>query len=292
MTSPILVAYDPDNHDHSPVTFGALLSGLTGAPLLVASVFSGGPVLDRLAGGTFWNELGADAGQALEHLRAELLEAHVGTDIRTELVEAASAAAGLDTMIDSERPWLAVFGSSHGGPELQARPGRTVNHVLHGGRCPIAVVPRAYRAHALETVGAGVTRTVEGRNALLAAAALASRADARLRVLAVEHHDIDGATDTLGARALDTAGEAGEAESEMVLGDPADGLAAASASLDVLVMGPHGYGRQEIPFAGSVVHRVLTTARCPVVVLPDGTSEHALSALGDTDARSSRRRTG
>jgi nucleotide-binding universal stress UspA family protein len=67
-----------------------------------------------------------------------------------------------------------------------------------------------------------------------------------------------------------------------VLGDQADALTAASASTDVLVMGPHGYGPEGIPFTGGVVHRVLTTARCPVVVLPDGTSEHALSALGDT----------
>jgi nucleotide-binding universal stress UspA family protein len=146
MNSPILVAYEPDNHDDAPVTFGALLSSLTGAPLLVASVFNGGPVLDRLAGGTFPAELGADAQQALEHLRAELLEDRIGTEILTELVEAASTAAGLDALIDDERPWLAVFGSSHGGPELQARPGRAVNDVLRSGRCPVAVVPRSCSA--------------------------------------------------------------------------------------------------------------------------------------------------
>jgi hypothetical protein len=87
MTSPILVAYDPDNHDRSPVTFGALLSSLTGAPLLVASVFNGGPC------STAWRAERCGRSWAPTPSRsssncAELVDNRRGAEVLTELVEA------------------------------------------------------------------------------------------------------------------------------------------------------------------------------------------------------------
>jgi hypothetical protein len=55
-----------------------------------------------------------------------------------------------------------------------------------------------------------------------------------------------------------------------VIGDPADALIAASPDLDLLLMTWHGYGRQAVPGAGGVGSRVLSSARCPVIVLGRG----------------------
>jgi nucleotide-binding universal stress UspA family protein len=136
--------------------------------------------------------------------------------------------------------------------------------------------------------------------------AVAGRAGARLDVLTVDPPLIDGAAsaspgkrhqaerhlamDTLVARAIDGGGIDSRSETNLVVGDPADALTAASENLDLLMIGSHGYGRPRLPLTGGVVHRVLSGARCPVVVVPGGAAGLALSALPEPGVASRRRR--
>jgi hypothetical protein len=74
-----------------------------------------------------------------------------------------------------------------------------------------------------------------------------------------------------------------QAESEVLVDDPATALASVSPNLDLLVMGSRGYGPGLAVLLGGVSRRVTMTARCPVLVVPRG-STSALTAWGDTAA--------
>jgi antitoxin (DNA-binding transcriptional repressor) of toxin-antitoxin stability system len=63
---PILVGYDPKLRDRAPVRFGVAAARFTGAPLIVVSVCA-----DRRATQKC-EELVADAGEALESIKAEV----------------------------------------------------------------------------------------------------------------------------------------------------------------------------------------------------------------------------
>lgn len=49
MPSPVLVGYDAKTSDRGPVNLAAAISRATGARLVIASVYSGGVMMDRLA---------------------------------------------------------------------------------------------------------------------------------------------------------------------------------------------------------------------------------------------------
>jgi nucleotide-binding universal stress UspA family protein len=55
-------------------------------------------------------------------------------------------------------------------------------------------------------------------------------------------------------------------------GDAASELAAASAELDLLVLGSRGYGSVRSALLGSVSRALVRSAACPVVVLPAGST--------------------
>jgi len=174
--------------------------------------------------------------------------------------------------------------------------GSPARRLLHGSPCPVAVVPRGWRADGKpRTVGVAYVDTDEGRAALLAAHALARRAGATLRAISVvkatmEMHletetyvagqfgrdleDVEGEHRLWAARRLHEAVEelndGVPVEVEAVVGDPAETLIATSEHLDLLVCGSRGYGPVRGVLLGSVSRRVTAEARCPVMVLRRG----------------------
>jgi nucleotide-binding universal stress UspA family protein len=93
-------------------------------------------------------------------------------------------------------------------------------------------------------IGVGFIDLDEGRAALHAAAALATAAGATVK-----------------------------AESEVVVGDPADALIALSHEVDLLVCGSRGYGPLRAVLLGGVTHRLMRAAHCPVMILPRDTEQ-------------------
>ena len=65
---------------------------------------------------------------------------------------------------------------------------------------------------------------------------------------------------------------------------PRTALASVSPNVDLLVMGSRGYGPGLAVLLGGVSRRVTMTARCPVLVVPRG-STSALAGLGETRQR-------
>ena len=298
MARPILVGYCPSTADRGPVHFALAAGRATGAPVLAVAVHSGGTVAAVPVGGELAGQPEAAARAVLEPLRAELGPA---VDVRAR--EALTPAAGLTAAAEEADARLIVLGSSARGPIGRVFPGSTADRVIHGAPCPVAVVPRGHLAGdgGMMTVGVAFAPTPEGREALRTGARLAEAARASLRVimvldpslaersspgmLAAAHHEHDLAEDRAGRtrieaeRALDEAiaalGATVPVERDVLFQDPADGLAAASEHLDLLVMGSRAYGPMRAVMLGGVSRRVITRAACPVLVLPRGTASAA-----------------
>jgi nucleotide-binding universal stress UspA family protein len=311
MTPPIVAGYCPQTADRGPITFAAAAARFTGAPLVVTSIHSGGAVVDHLAGGELADRPATETQQLLERLEAELGD---GIDLHVRRREATTPAAGLAHALVDENAGLVVLGSTGRGPVGRVLPGSTAERVIHGAPCPVAVVPRGYELPdgGIATVGAAFAPTREGRDALRAAALVAEAAGARLRVvmvldpklaqhqapglLAHQHRDQGPGEDAAGRirleaeRTLDEAiaslPDVGDVQRDVLFQDPADGLAAASEHLDLLVMGSRAYGPLRAVMLGGVSRRVITRAACPVLVLPRGTGSAIDGLLARTGSDS------
>jgi nucleotide-binding universal stress UspA family protein len=149
--------------------------------------------------------------------------------------------------------------------------------------------------HDGRTIGAAYVDTEEGREALQAAYALADRAGAALRVLAVVKGDVGMYAAIEPDLPAEPGKSLGDVEGEHLLrierdvrvlvaalggdvpvdidtfvGDPADTLIEVSRNLDALVCGSRGNGAVRSALLGSVSRRVTAEAHCPVIVLPRG----------------------
>ena len=302
MSATIVVGFDPTGTDDGAVQFGIAAARLTGAPLTVVVVHSGGRIRHRHAEDEFGGELSAEAQGALDRLRTRLAgESGVRSELRA--VEASSAARGLHAALEDSGAGLVVVGATARGAVGRALLGSTAERVIHGAPCPVAVVPHGFAGGELNTVGVAFTSTPEGEQALRSGAVLAGAAGASLRVISVLHEEIGTmGVHRAGARAamtqpeeiaaqhriavrdaLEAAVEQADggdvnAEIELVYGDPAETLAGFTSTLDLLVMGSRAYGPQRSVVLGGVSRKLTALAKCPVVVLPRG-AEHPLRDL-------------
>src|SRR4051794_40868519 len=146
MRPAVLVGCVAASEDASPLAFARTIAGAFGARVDAVTV--------RAAG--------ALAGEEGEP------RAPLGAGVRVE--RAASAAAGLQRLIATERPVLAVLGSARGAAHGRVATGATAERVLHGAARPVAIVPRGYGDRPLETIAVGLLPTPDALRALRAAA--------------------------------------------------------------------------------------------------------------------------
>jgi nucleotide-binding universal stress UspA family protein len=285
MVNPILVGYDVERGDRAPLEFALAAADFTGAPLIVATVHGPAQSLDSVA----------------YELRRE------GIDVDFRPLVGSSAARALHEAAEELGAALLVVGSTERGRMGRVLPGSTAQRLLHGAPCPIAVVPRGWqRSDGLRTIGVGYVDTAEGQDALGNAIVLARRSGAKLRVLsaasgrglnesygggdaltpAVRYEEIAGAILLSTEQAIEsTTSDVSdlEIEPDVSIADPADFLIAASGQLDLLICGSRGYGPAQAVLLGGVTRRVVSEARCPVIVLARG-AETDLEALVDDGA--------
>jgi hypothetical protein len=277
-----------DDEDRSPVAFARAV-----APLLGARVV---PVRVRASG-------------ALAGVEPDTADRIAIPGARVE--HAASAAAGLQRLIATDRPALTVLGSAHDAAHGRVRVGGTAERVLQGAAGAVAVVPRGYGERPLDRVGVGLLPTADSRRALRAAVVLARAARAPLLVFTVLRRspDPDDAA-RLAARLASSTGpeERGDAagilraaleaavheqvdaaglvvEPRVLVGDPVDTLLRASARLGVLVLGSRAYGPPGVVLPGGAARGTLAGARCPVLLVPRA----GAAASSDPDDASSSR---
>jgi nucleotide-binding universal stress UspA family protein len=304
----IVVGYDPRHGDRAPVDFGVAVARLTGAALVVAAVLARPSVLPISAGqslpyGVVDPGLLDEAPEALRALEGQLR--NLGVDARVRVVRDASAASALHALAEDEDAGLVVVGSERRSDPGRVRAGSTAGRLLHGSPCPVALVPRDWTEHAVETVGVAFVDSEEGRQALCGAHAIARRLRARLRAITVvkprladasraeastpardrrDPEDVEGEYRVDAERALRrAAGELGTnvpVEVEALIGDPVELLVAASRHLDLLVCGSRGYGPVRAVLLGSVSGPVMMSARCPVIAVPRGVRTSLVDIAG------------
>jgi len=110
----------------------------------------------------------------------------------------------------------------------------------------------------------------EARPAIRAAAALVQPGDGRLRVVSALEPGAAQAGTAAVRDAVAVLAPGVQAAVEIPAGGPVDALVAASARLDVLVMGSRASGPPSAVRLGTVSRAVLDRAACPVLVVPRG----------------------
>lgn len=270
MSQPVVAAIDPASADVAPAALGLMLAKLTSGSLLLAAAFPADSTPDD------------PRGAAIRRVRA-LVEDAAAQSVRVDTVLvpcSRSPATALRELAEGEHAGMLVIGSSRRDRLRRVLPGAVTDRLLLGAPCAVAVAPKGFSfADALggpRLIGVAFVDTPAGRAALGRACTLASRARALVRVLTVREPPnpvlagmLDPPADEQFREGREHAvGIGRSAGGEILSGEPAEALAAASHDLDLLVCGSRGYGPIRSLLLGSTSQALVRKAACPVLIVP------------------------
>lgn len=268
----VVIGFDDTAYGRDALELGLQLAGAD-EPATVVTVYPDDArgLLVAAQDQTWVKEVRAVAEAKLEAARAAAGE-RAGR-LRFEAVGLASPARGLHEYAEEHKADVVVLGSSEHAAIGRVAPGSTVERLLHGAPCPVAVAPRGYRRHPREIhrIAVAFDGGPEARHALGVAADLATRCGATLTLAAVSGR----ADDTL-RRAVEEAAAALPqtlaATGELVIDDDVVETLAdlPGYDVDLLVCGSRGYGPARQTLLGSVSNRLVRGAAYPVMVVPRG----------------------
>jgi nucleotide-binding universal stress UspA family protein len=287
---PIVVGVERSERSRDALALARTLGRAVGAPLLLVAVF-------RIDGRSavlpprVYSAAQADEAEATLEWVARPL---VGVAAESRAVPSTSVARGLREVAAAEGALAIVVGPSHRGALGRVLPGSVGQQLLRGAPCPVAVAPSGYWGSPalgrIRSIGVGFSDSSEAEEALSAAAGIAARTGASIRVLGVVEHA--GAVDlTFGwdyaeserlerdrmEAALQSAVGAIQApvdvSSDVVDGYADDELARLGSDVDLLICGSRGRGALGRVVLGSVTAGVLRKAHCPVLIVPRGSTD-------------------
>jgi len=292
MFTKIIVGVDARPGGRDALALADALARLSGGELVALHAYPWDYYVSRGASSEFE---GAMHGAAMETLEAELESA--GVRARAIAVPDASPGRVLHLAAEREHADLIVVGSAHRGPIGRVLAGDVTAGTLHSSPCPVVVVPAGYaqRVGRLETIGVGYDGSPESRAALNLARKVAEAAGARLRIIDIVKapgHDGPFAgyapdwtedarirRELAEARVQRAVADVGAiATGEVVHGEPADALAFAGDSLDLLVTGSRNYGPIRRLMLGSTSSKLVHRAPCPVLVATRSVEDDAAAA--------------
>jgi nucleotide-binding universal stress UspA family protein len=299
MTKPIIVAVDSSREDVAPAALGVVLARLLEAPLVLAAAYPVDLSVDNLYP-EYAGALGRAADGAVDRVAGRLAAPDV-TVTTTAVQTDGSPARALHQLAREEDAQLLVIGSSERGTVGRAFLSAVTDRLLHGAPCPVAVAPADFSAERLHSIGVAFTDTADGRAALAFAKHIAAAAQAPVRVLSVAEPPDPLAALTIDSLGLDYVRRAheetakmavelgveelgGSADGDVLRGDPAEALAAASKDLDLLICGARGHGPLKTVLLGGTSHALVRMASCPVLVVPRGTQTDWTAAEGTRGA--------
>jgi nucleotide-binding universal stress UspA family protein len=283
MDPKIIVGIEREHQARDAIALGVELARATGATLALTGVSEialgpGGHGYERV----LYQETEAEVDRAAQSVPSDVT-------VTTHVVASTSAVRGLHELAEQTDATMLVLGPTHFGKVARALHGDVTLGMLHAAPCAVAVAPDGFAdraARGTSVIGVAYTATSEGREALEEAVELAERFGARLRIINVatdpvklysEPAAFSGVMASIreqGARDLEEAREtvATRVPVEIIAleGEAADQLIAASADLDLMVMGSRGYGPTRRVLLGSVSSHIVHQAACAVVVLPRG----------------------
>jgi nucleotide-binding universal stress UspA family protein len=310
MAKPIIAAVDPLREAVAPAALGLLLARLTAAPLVLAAAYR----VDVHVNGScpeYASPSREDAEEAMSGIAALVARAPgAPVAVTTTVTPAAgSATRVLHEVAEREQARLVAIGSSRRGRVGRLLPGAVTDRLLHDAPCPVAVAPVGFSledaAVGPRLIGVAFTDTPDGHAALSTACMLAVRAHGFVRVLTVAeplHPMMTGTLDPMALkgvrstrdadaeaalrRGLDAVTASRSAGGEILSGDPADALAAASADLGLLVCGSRGYGPMRTLVVGGTSRALVRKAVCPVIVVPPSSTADEAGRASETRTRS------
>jgi nucleotide-binding universal stress UspA family protein len=265
----LLIGFDDTPHGHDALAFGLQVAARDGEPVTVATAFPDDErgLLVAVQDSAWVARVRGVAERKLEAARRLVGDR---AEVTFRAVGPSSASRGLHELAEEIEPRLLVVGSSEHAALGRIAPGSTVENLLHGSPCPVAVAPRGYRdqQREIQSIAVAYDGTPEADQALDFAAEAAQRRDASLRLVAVA----DASSDALQAKLDEAAGRVPalvKTSTEIITArDVVKTLADLPGDPDVLVCGSRGYGAVRQVLLGSVSNRLVRNAAYPVVVVP------------------------
>jgi nucleotide-binding universal stress UspA family protein len=198
-------------------------------------------------------------------------------------VAAPSVGRGLHQLAEERDADLLAIGSCSRGFVGRAIVGNDTREALNGASCAVAIAPHGYAdvTAAIATIGVGYDGSPESEAALSLARDLAAQHGAAIRALEVVQLPTPAyvgmvpwgdALESMLTGAQERMAALDGVQGDAVLGLAAEELAAFGALVDLLVVGSRGYGPLRRLMLGSSSAHLASHARCPLVVLPRGTT--------------------
>lgn len=266
----LIIGFDDTPYGLDALALGLQLAGGTGDPVSVVTAF---PDDERGLMVAMNDRQWVQQVREVAERKLTTAREVVGDrpDVQFETAGPSSASRALHELAERTEPHAIVMGSSEHGAIGRISPGSTVERLLHGAPCPVAVAPRGYRKHPSEvrSIAVAYDGSSESQDGLEVAVRLARRLGARLRLVAVSarpDNDLQSALDKAVGAVPQGVAAAGEVllDDDVVetLGDlPGE-------HPDLLVCGSRGYGPVRQVLLGSVSTRVIRNAAYPVLVVP------------------------
>ncbi|OYD71398.1 universal stress protein [Rhodococcus sp. OK302] len=195
----LLAGYAPDHSSVGTIHLATLLARSSGEPLIVCSVIPSPPPPGMMrVDGEYHQQLRAEAEEALAKARAE-----VPADIDAQYVihEANSTAGGLLDLVHEHEAKMIILDSSTAGVFGHVALGSVTSRLLHSSDVPVALAPRGFRVkkdEVVRRVTAAYSGTPDQDELVLAAATVAARVGAGLRLAAFAVRSSAQYTTTLG----------------------------------------------------------------------------------------------
>jgi nucleotide-binding universal stress UspA family protein len=284
----ILVGYDDSDQAKDALALGKQLADATGADLVAAGVFQFDPM---------WGGFDPHFRQAETEYARKIEAAAKAVGAEAEATPSSSPARGLHELAEEIGADLILVGSARHGRVGQILAGSTGTTLLHGSPCAVGIAPSGYRDQSgdrIASIAVGFDGSEESGLALIAATQLASRIDAKVKLVAVaEPPPVSlGKGGNVGRQELtdaiqeemrgrlaegrDAIPDDIESEATLITGDPVEALVnVAEASMTLLVVGSRGYGPLRRVLLGSVSTELVRSAPCPLIVTPRGIHDTA-----------------
>jgi nucleotide-binding universal stress UspA family protein len=266
----ILIGFDDTPYGRDALALGLQLAGETGEATTVATAFPDDErgLMVAMNDRHWVAEVRGVAEKKLDAARAVVGE-RPNVDFVT--LGPASASRALHEYAEKTQPQAVVMGSSEHSAIGRIAPGSTLERLLHGAPCPVAVAPRGYRRRTapIRSVAVAYDGTPEAEEALAVAVRVAGRVEADLRLVAVSPRKDDQLPTVLEAARDRLAGTVKVTTEVIDDDDVVESLADLPGEHpDLLVCGSRGYGPLRQILLGSVSTQVIRKAAYPVLVVP------------------------
>jgi nucleotide-binding universal stress UspA family protein len=191
-----------------------------------------------------------------------------------------SPGPGLHEIAAREHADLLVVGSSHRGLVGRILIGDDTLAALDRAPCAVAIAPRDHASAGTKwtAIGVGYDGSPESEHALAMGRTIASHHGAKLLAFTAVSVPstafgpgplhVSDVIDPLVDQARNRIAALGGVEPHVAYGATADELTQFSGSVDLLIVGSHGYGPIERLIHGSTSEQLARSAHCPMLVLP------------------------